>query len=253
MLTFVDLFAGIGGFSLGLERAGMKCVGQVEIDPFCCKVLEKHWPRVKRLHDIREVQGDEFGTVDLVCGGFPCQPFSTAGKRRGKADDRYLWPEMRRFIEAVQPRWLIAENVPGITSLVLDEAIAEMESLGYASATLDFPAVALDAAFEGRRIFIVASTDSNDNSNSSVSELPSFREENILSWRGRFDEPGPNGVIVGEDTYTRLCRTFDGIPDRMDRLRVLGNSVVPQQAEVIGRAIVKVDSMTQTAQGEQTG
>ena len=89
-MKFLDLFSGIGGFSLGLERAGMTCVGHVEIDPFCQKVLRKHWPEVPLIADVKEVQGDEFGAVELICGGPPCQPVSLAGKRQGASDDRWL-------------------------------------------------------------------------------------------------------------------------------------------------------------------
>ena len=159
-LTLGSLFAGIGGFDLGLERAGMKTAWQVEIDDDCNQVLERHWPNVKRYRDIREVHGVTAHTashcrnlrpelegyrwsieaqqarlggrgatewlakclgcvepVDLICGGFPCQPFSVAGKQRGKEDDRYLWPEMLRVIKELKPRWVVLENVAGLTSM----------------------------------------------------------------------------------------------------------------------------------------
>ena len=104
-MRFLDLFAGIGGFSLGLERAGMTCVGHVEIDPFCWKVLRKHWPKVPLIADVKEVQGDEFGAVELICGGPPCQPVSIAGKRQGQSDDRWLWGEALRLVEVLRPPW----------------------------------------------------------------------------------------------------------------------------------------------------
>lgn len=103
MITFGSLFSGIGGFDLGLERAGMVCKWQVENNEFCQKVLTKHWPNVSRFGDIKNVTKEQLEPVDLICGGFPCQPFSQAGKQRGKADDRYLWPEMLRVIRELKP------------------------------------------------------------------------------------------------------------------------------------------------------
>jgi len=128
MMTFGSLFSGIGGFDLGLERAGMVCKWQCEIDPFCTKVLTKHWPDVPKYGDIKELRGDELEPVDLICGGFPCQPFSTAGQRQGTEDDRYLWPEMLRVITELQPPWVIGENVAGIVSMALEHLPAQVES-----------------------------------------------------------------------------------------------------------------------------
>ena len=111
-MRVLDLFSGIGGFSLGLERAGMKTIAFCEQDEYCQKVLKKHWPDVPIHNDIRELDGTQYrGAVDVVCGGFPCQPFSQAGKRAGKDDDRDLWPEMFRIIREVQPARVIGENV----------------------------------------------------------------------------------------------------------------------------------------------
>jgi len=159
-MRFVSLFAGIGGFDLGLERAGMQCVGQVEIDPFCQAVLAHHWPHVRRVDDIRKVTGDEFGTVDLVCGGFPCQPHSTAGKRLRTRDDRFLWPEMLRVVSAIQPVWVLGENVSALddaTEMVLDRVCADLEAIGYeVGPPLEIPACAVDAPHERKRVFILA-------------------------------------------------------------------------------------------------
>ena len=155
-MRFLSLFSGIGGFDIGFERAGMECVGQVELDPFCNKVLAKHWPNVKRMGDIRDVKGTEFGLVDLICGGFPCQPFSNAGKRQGKADDRYLWPEMLRVISAVRPRWICGENVPGIIGMALDQVFSDLENLGYQCTAFIIPACAVDAPHRRDRLWIMA-------------------------------------------------------------------------------------------------
>ena len=159
MINFLSLFSGIGGFELGLERAGMECVGQVEIDDYCNKVLEKHWPNVKRERDIRNVTGETFGAVGLICGGFPCQPFSVAGKQAGKGDDRYLWPEMLRVIEAYRPTWVIGENVAGIISMALDTVISEMERIGYEVQCFIIPASGVNARHRRDRVWIVAYSD----------------------------------------------------------------------------------------------
>src|SRR6266508_3311642 len=124
MLTVGSLFSGIGGFDLGLERAGMRVIWQSEIDPYASAVLRKHWPGVPNLGDIRSIQPLYLaggGCPDVICGGFPCQPFSHAGKRSGKDDDRYLWPEMRRLINGFRSAWVIGENVAGIISMELDK------------------------------------------------------------------------------------------------------------------------------------
>jgi DNA (cytosine-5)-methyltransferase 1 len=155
-MKFISLFAGIGGFDLGLERAGMQCVGQVEINPFCQRVLAHHWPDVKRIGDIRNVTAESFGAVELICGGFPCQPFSTAGKRKGKADDRYLWPEMLRVIQAYRHAWIIGENVAGIVSMELGTVLSDLEAQGYQCQSFIVPACAVDAKHERKRVWIVA-------------------------------------------------------------------------------------------------
>jgi DNA-cytosine methyltransferase len=126
-MTVGSLFSGIGGFDLGLERAGMQVIWQSEIEPHCCKVLKKWWPDVPNLGNIFKIKDPP--AVDLICGGFPCQPFSIAGKRKGKADDRYIWPEMLRVITEVKPRWVFAENVPGIISMVTPDGLPVIDSI----------------------------------------------------------------------------------------------------------------------------
>ena len=119
-MRVLDLFSGIGGFSLGLERAGMETIAFCEIDPYCRKVLAKHWPGVPIYEDVRELDATGLGRIDLVCGGYPCQPFSQAGKRVGAEDDRHLWPAMLEVIKAARPAWVIGENVAGHISMGLD-------------------------------------------------------------------------------------------------------------------------------------
>lgn len=159
-MKVLSLFSGIGGFEIACEWAGMEVVGQVEIDPFCQKVLAKHWPHVKRMSDIKQVRGDEFGTINIIVGGVPCQPASVAGKRRGTEDDRWLWPEAIRIVRVVRPRWCVFENPAGILSLQggvpFDDILSEMEREGYEVGAYSIPACSVGAPHKRERVFTVA-------------------------------------------------------------------------------------------------
>jgi DNA (cytosine-5)-methyltransferase 1 len=159
-MKFGSLFAGIGGIDLGLERAGMECIWQVENDEYCTRVLEKHWPEVQRFGDVRECTN--LPPVDLIAGGFPCQPHSIAGQRRGAEDNRNLWPEFSRIIGELKPRYVLAENVPGIITTYIDTVLFDLEGQGYTCATFNLPALAFDAPHRRERIFIVAHRDDNN-------------------------------------------------------------------------------------------
>ena len=154
-MNFGSLFSGIGGMDLGLERAGMECTWQVEIDDYCQMVLEKHWPDVERFGDVREVGKHNLKTVELIAGGFPCQPHSVAGKRKGAEDDRNLWPEFIRIIRDLKPRYVLGENVPGIITTYLDTVLSDLEGAGYTCTTFNLPACGFDAPHRRERIFIV--------------------------------------------------------------------------------------------------
>src|SRR3990167_11506977 len=124
-----SLFSGIGGIDLGLERVGMEIVWQVEIGEYEREVLARHWPNARRYGDIREIDPSELERVDLLCGGFPCQPFSHAGRRAGVADDRWLWPQFIRFIRALRPCYVLVENVPGLFDGGFDAVLSELAAL----------------------------------------------------------------------------------------------------------------------------
>ncbi len=160
-LTHLSLFSGIGGLDIAAEWAGFKTVGQCEWAEYPAKVLEKHWPDVPRWKDIRTLTGESFyertglRTVDIISGGFPCQPFSVAGKQRGKEDDRYLWPEMVRVIKELRPTWVVGENVAGIVRMALPDILSELEACGYATRAFLIPACAVGARHRRYRVAIV--------------------------------------------------------------------------------------------------
>lgn len=161
-LTHLSLFSGIGGLDLAAEWAGFETVGQCEFADYPTKVLEKHWPDVPRWRDIRTLTKDSFyektglRTVDIISGGFPCQPFSTAGKRRGTDDERFLWPEMLRVIRELRPTWVLGENVPGIINMALDQVLASLDDEDYETQSFVIPAASVGAWHKRERIVIVA-------------------------------------------------------------------------------------------------
>lgn len=160
-MKVLDLFSGIGGFSLGLERAGMETVAFCECAAYTRKILNKNWPGIPVYEDVKtltyeRLKNDGIQTVDLVSGGYPCQPFSSAGKRKGQGDDRHLWPEMHRIIDDVRPTWVLCENVVGHITLGIDQVLSDLESSGYSCQTFGVPAVAVDANHLRMRVWIVA-------------------------------------------------------------------------------------------------
>ena len=163
-MTHLSLFSGIGGLDLAAEWAGFRTVGQCEWADYPRAVLEKHWPGLPRWRDIRTLTKESFfeqtglHTVDVISGGFPCQPFSVAGKRGGKDDDRYLWPEMLRVIRELKPTWVIGENVPGIVNMAFDEVLASLEAEGYEVQCFLIPACGVDAPHRRERCAILAHT-----------------------------------------------------------------------------------------------
>ena len=169
MLKLLDLVSGIGGFSLGLESTGgFETIAFVEKDDFCQKVLKKHWPNITIEGDIRNVKGDKY-EADVITGGFPCQPFSVAGKRKGKDDDRYLWDETIRVVRECKPRWFIGENVEGLINInngvVLRQVQTDLEKEGFEVQCLIIPASGIGAWHQRKRIWIMAYSNSNGHRN----------------------------------------------------------------------------------------
>jgi DNA (cytosine-5)-methyltransferase 1 len=269
-MRFGSLFAGIGGFDLGFERAGMECAWQVEIDEYCNKVLAKHWPEVKRYGDIRTVGEHNLEPVDLICGGFPCQPYSVAGKRKGAEDDRNLWPEYLRIVRELRPTWVVGENVPGIVPMYLDQVLSDLEGEAYTCWTFNIPACAFDAPHRRERIFVVAYRERMGREAWFSKAVQSQKQEPKRQGADnlRQAQPGAGDVaytteqrlegqittrINGREqglltecswwtTEPRVGRVADGVPARVDRLRALRNAVVPQVAEFIGRRIMEVEN-----------
>lgn len=269
-MTHGSLFSGIGGFDLGAKWAGIETVWQCEKDPYCRKVLQKHFPETILYQDIKEMVNEEIPAVDIISGGFPCQPFSQAGKRSGQADDRWLWPEMVSIIKKVRPRWIIGENVPGIVNMALDTVLVSLEDTGYTCQTISLPACGLNAPHKRQRIFIVAHAYGMRCSTRCT--LTGREEGGVIDGRcreirssmahthGKYGEmhkrwdqfqktfgKGASGRSSGNhggiwEVEPGVGRVVDGIPRRVDRLRVLGNAVVPQICYLFFRAIKILDN-----------
>ena len=158
----LSLFTGIGGLDIACETAGIEVVAFSEIEPYACEILKRRWPNVPNLGDVRNITKDLLENVgigqeevDIVFGGFPCQPLSVAGKRRGKSDDRFLWPEFSRIVREISPVWIVAENVSGLINLALDDVLSDLESENYETGTFVYPASAVGAPHKRERLFVV--------------------------------------------------------------------------------------------------
>lgn len=333
-LTHLSLFTGIGGLDLAAEAAGFRTVGQCEWADYPTKILEKHWPDVPRWRDIRALTAEDFyaktglRTVDVISGGFPCQPFSVAGKRQGRDDDRYLWPEMCRVIDELRPTWVVGENVAGLLSmaepvgrphmeshtfsrladddyyeavytqqerLLLGGILQDLEAVGYAVQPFVIPACAVGAPHRRDRLFIVGYANSRgcmdrkyekhtaetgeqtqrkpcgrseDVADTDPKGLQGFQQHDAYSASRAKESHGPTGEC-GENVSNPACklrqwnvkawrrrtgladgswwstepdvgRVADGVPNRVDRLKCLGNAVVPAQAYPVFKAIADI-------------
>lgn len=267
MLKVLDLFSGIGGFSLGLERTGgFRTIAFCEIDPYCQAVLRKHWPEVPIFGDIR---GLKIKYVDVVCGGFPCQDISVAGRGEGLAGARSgLWHEFARLIGDIRPRYVIVENVPGLLDGGLGRVLGDLAELGFDAEWEVLPAAAFGSPQIRKRVFIVAyhggerlqgilqtwaaawATGRGGRESPGVGSLPVLRgmavpdpfdsclRLRVPTDRGMVERPlhGAGWWETGPDVF----RVANGFPKRVDRFRAIGNSVVPQITEWIGTRIQEV-------------
>jgi DNA (cytosine-5)-methyltransferase 1 len=234
-LTFGSLFAGIGGFDLGLERAGMRCAWQVEIDPYARRVLEKHWPNVRRWDDVRTFPPSGEWNVDVIAGGFPCQPISHAGKQRGSNDARWLWPEFARVIGILRPHYVILENVPALLNRGFDAVLGDLAALGFDAEWSCISACAMGAPHMRKRLFVMAYPMRERKSCSSVN---SKCREALSRESNNFGMPSISEAIWGNPD-PEILRMADGISKEVDGIRVAGNAVVPQVAEWIGRCLLE--------------
>jgi DNA (cytosine-5)-methyltransferase 1 len=230
-LKHLDLFSGIGGFALAARWAGMQTIAFCEIEAYPQKVLRKNFPGIPIFDDIRNLHAKDLPErPDVITGGYPCQPFSLAGKRRGENDDRHLWPEMLRLIRECSPGWVIGENVKGHVSMGLDQVLADLENEDYSCWPVIIPACAVGARHIRERVWIIA------NSNKTrLQELkrPEEEQEGARSDRSAM----PDNWRGWNPRSSFLCRGDDGIPHRVDRIKGLGNAIVPQLAYEILRCI----------------
>jgi len=347
MLTHISLFTGIAGIDIAAEWAGFETILFVENNPFCQKVLNKHWPDVPIIGDIKDATKETIANarcthgegellqrkyeetygerstnpferpagshrnseqataagciapITLITGGFPCQPVSVAGKRRGKEDDRWLWPEMLRVISEVRPTWAVIENVVGLLTMGIDGVLSDLEGQGYEVQTFLIPACAVNAPHRRDRVFIVAHSLNSEyrggrgqnkeedriqgkvrqalhsrlSSRAGEGVAPHSNERGLAKKRTKQQPTGitRNGTSTphaesreswesetrdrGEDTSrgswqedalevaARLCGVYDGFSSRVDRLKALGNAVVPQQIYPILKAIANIENM----------
>ncbi len=242
VLKVLDIFSGIGGFSLGLERTGgFQTVAFCEIEPYCRAVLRKHWPGVPIFEDVTKLGAADVGPVDVICGGFPCQQTSTAaaihGRRKGLAGETSgLFSEILRLVRECHPKWCVVENPLGVETWA-GEIARSLEGAGYGVSKSEFSASDLGLPHSRRRLFFVANLDG--------ARLEIARPARSSKAQGQ-----PWGTITGNfwrKAESGIWGMDDGLPGRMDRLRSLGNAVVPQVVEVVGRAILKSGSMPHAA------
>ena len=308
-MTHLSLFTGIGGLDLAAEWAGFTTVGQCEFADYPTKVLEKHWPDVPRWRDIRTLTKESFyertglRTVDVISGGFPCQPFSVAGKQKGKGDDRYLWPEMLRVVRELRPHCVVGENVSGIIRIAAGKVVKDLERTGYHVVVFNFEAAAVGAWHRRSRVFFVAYADGARScegkdeklsaegrvetqfgftqsgedvadTNSGAVRNDGENERESTGKEYAFGDAGADPEWAIYDTMRGGCngndrrresqelanghcwsaepdvgRVAHGIPNRVDRLKCLGNAVVPQQAYPIFCALREELTRTEVQDG----
>lgn len=290
-----ELFAGIGGFGLGLERAGMQIAWHSEIEPYACAALKKHWPTIPNYGDVRDIHANAAEPIDVLCGGFPCQNISVAGKGEGiDGPQSGLWREYARLVRELRPRWVVAENVPALRTRGYDRVADDLETAGYTVQAFVVGADDLGAPHRRKRVWIVAYAECDDlrleqgrrsgqggtgtlepgvdglarlvtdTDSQGLAQRESERSDarkklstvvgsNRTPKFANTDRESPNWFTEprGQRGYgppqPTICGMDDGLPNRLDenrrqRLAALGNSLIPQIAEAIGRAIMKVEA-----------
>jgi DNA (cytosine-5)-methyltransferase 1 len=229
-MKVLDLFSGVGGFSIGLEKAGMETVAFCEIDKKAQLVLKKHWPSVPIFEDIKTLKGEDVGAVDVICGGFPCQDLSTAGTGKGLKGERSgLWFEFQRLINEIRPKYAIIENVSVLRSRGLETVLRSLSEVGYDAQWHCISASSIGAPHQRDRVWIIAYPN------------VSFSKGRSLSSRVHEE----HSYIVSKDWWKSsscIHRVDDGVPKRVDRLKQLGNAVVPFIPELLGRAIMQTEN-----------
>ncbi|HWH59319.1 MAG TPA: DNA cytosine methyltransferase [Terriglobales bacterium] len=234
-LTHGSLFSGIGGFDLGFERAGIETVWQVEIDPYCRRVLARHFPSAIRYDDVRTVGNHNLAPVDIISGGFPCQDISNAGDRAGIDGEKSgLWREMYRVFCELRPRYIAVENVSALLIRGFERVLGDLASAGYDAQWRSVWAANFGALHRRERVFIVA--------NNAREYVPSWGTDLETDAKQRELRGDTCRIVPSPYWATTECPSWgvaDGLPDRVDRLRGLGNAIVPQIAEWIGRRIVE--------------
>jgi DNA (cytosine-5)-methyltransferase 1 len=288
----LDLFSGIGGFSLAADKFGIETIAFVEKEPFCQKVLKKHWNDVPIIDDIRKIKGEDYDSATIVSGGFPCQPFSVAGKRKGQDDDRYLWDETIRVVAECKPRWFIGENVDGLVNIqdgmVLRQVQDDLEKEGFQVQCIVIPASGVGAWHQRKRVWIIGHNVSHTNSGElhgcmstsrlcgeKLKGLDSNEEKDRNEVRSETERCGeqvtdrgnvsdsdkqrtqiqiegkqPSIKVSGSteqkswwQTQSELCGVPNGVSyelhsDRTNRIKTLGNSIVPQIVEQLFKSII---------------
>ena len=241
-LRVLDLFSGIGGFSLGLERTGgFRTVAFCEIEPYCRAVLRKHWPGIPCFEDVRSLYASDMPEpIDVICGGFPCQDISAAGEQVGIDGSRSgLWREFARLIGETRPKFCIVENVAALLNRGMGRVLADLAALGYGAEWHCIPASVVDAPHERDRVWIIGYPERKHNPSQIVSAIPRKPwAEARLGELVRISSPA-----FRSEALAALGGMDDGIPSGLDidRLRSLGNAVVPQIPEIIGRAILEAE------------
>jgi len=280
-MKHLGLFEGIGGFSLAVRWMGWETVAWCEWNEFCQKILKQHFPGAQTHGDIDNTDFTKYANaIDIVTGGFPCQPYSQGGKRKGKEDSRHKWPQMLRAISEIQPPWVVGENVHGITNwsggLVFEEVQADLESQGYQVQSYILPACSKNAPHQRYRVWFIAynhnfskARRAGENENPGPEKRLSERDKiqlnsisdsvwwantnaNEYGLQGNIPESQTQGdpdrllKIAGRENYpfeSPICRADDGIPNRVDRIKALGNAIVPQVAFEIFKTIEQYEQL----------